>query len=91
MTNSKHFNIEESKKVCEVYYIISQVCKLRGFDWLEKELLNKWVEKVLEKQDEDEELSFIFAKYAFIEYLENYFMKDEPIIVFLIDAIKAVC
>lgn len=92
MTNSTNsFNIADFEKVYKVSTLIRQICKLRGFDWLEKELLNKWIEKVLEKQEKDEELAFIFAKDAFLEYLENYFMKDEPIIVFLIDVVKAVC
>lgn len=82
--------IKNFEKVCKVSTIISQVCQIRGFDWLEKELLNEWAKTVLDKQDEDKELAFIFAKSAFIDFLENYFMKDEPIIAFLIDSIKFV-
>ena len=82
--------IADFEKVCKVSNIISQVCQIRGYDWLEKELLNRWVKTVLNNQDEDEEVAFILAKWDFVKYLENYFMKDEPIIVFLIDAIKYV-
>ena len=91
MTNTKNAlegYIKDFGKVCKVSNIISQVCQLRGYDWLEKELLNRWGKTVLNNQDEDAEVAFILAKLDFIKYLENYFMKDEPIIVFLIDAIK---
>ena len=82
--------IADFELVCKVSTIISKVCEIRGYDWLEKTLLTQWEKTILNRKDEDKELAFIFAKYDFIEYLENYFMKDEPIIVFLIDAIKYV-
>lgn len=86
MNNDK--KIGDFKKVCQVSNAISQICALRGYDWLEKELLTQWEKMILNNQDEDKELAFILAKYDFIKYLKNYFMKDEPVIVFLIDVIK---
>ena len=82
--------INNFTKVCRISNIISQVCKLRDFDWLEQDLLGQW-EKTANKQIKDnDEVAFICAKYDFIEYLEHHFMKDEPIIAFLIDTIRSV-
>ena len=89
-TNILSNYIADFDKVCKVSNIISQVCQLRGYDWLEKELLNRWCKTVLNNQDEDVEVAFILAKWDFVKFLKNYYMKDEPIIVFLIDAIKYV-
>lgn len=90
MTNSNPLNIKSFDKVCKVSTIISQVCQIRGLDWLEKTLLNKWAKTVMDKQVFDERVAFIIAKYAFIAYLESErnSMKDEPITAFLIDTIK---
>lgn len=84
--------IADFDKVCKVSTIISQVCQIRELDWLEKTLLNKWAKTVLDKQDLGENVSFILAKCAFIEYLESdrNVMNDDPITPFLIDVIKYV-
>ena len=67
MTNS---NIKDFDKVCKVSSLISQICQIRGLDWWEKTLLNKWAKTVLDKQDLDD-VAFILAKSSFIEYLES--------------------
>ena len=80
------------EKVCKVSTIISQVCQIRGLDWLEKRLLNQWSETVLEYQAKDTEISFILAKWHFIDYMrgDSNVMNDDPITPFLIDVIKYV-
>ena len=84
--------IANFEKVCKVSTIISQVCQIRGYDWLEKTLLNKWAETVLDYQKHEyhnEEVAFILAKYAFIKYMENDTLMDgDSIKAFLIDTIK---
>lgn len=83
--------IADFDKVCRVSSIISQTCQIRGLDWLEKSLLNKWAQTVLDKQDLDD-VAFILAKCSFIEYLKSdrNVMNDDPITPFLIDVIKYV-
>lgn len=87
MTNS---NIKNYEKVCRVGAVISQVCQIQKLDWLEKEFLNQWWKAVLKKQDEDEEISFILSKYAFLDYLrsDENCMSNEPITPFLVDTIQ---
>ena len=84
--------IADFDKVCKVSSIISQVCQIQSLDWLEKTLLNQWAKLVLDHQKYGESISFIFAKYAFIDYLrsDDNVMNDEPITAFLIDTIKYV-
>ena len=87
--------IADFDKVCKVSNIISQTCQIRGYDWLEKDLLNKWAKTVLDKQDKDYEdgnVAFILAKWEFVKYLESDWnvMNDDPITPFLIDVIKYV-
>ena len=88
MTNS---NIKNFAKVCRVGAVISQVCQIQRLDWLEKTLLNQWRKAVMEKQDEDEEISFILSKYAFLDYLrsDENCMSNEPITPFLVDTIQS--
>lgn len=89
MTNIKHFNY---KKVCKVYYIIGQICKIQGLDWLEEILLNQWTKMVLNNQDKDDEVAFILAKYSFLDYLrsEDNTMSKAPITAFMIDTLQSV-
>ena len=68
MTNIKNFNY---KKVCKVYSLIGQICKIQGLDWLEEILLNQWTKMVLNNQDKDEEVAFILAKYSFLDYFNK--------------------
>ena len=83
--------IADFDKVCKVASIISQICEIRGYDWLEKTLLNRWAKTVLNNQDKAAEVSFILAKYSFIEYMENDTLMDgDSIKAFLIDTIKYV-
>ena len=84
--------IKDFDKVCKVSNIISQTCQIRGLDWLEKSLLNKWASIVLDKQKLDTEIAFILAKWAFIDYLrsDRNVMNDDPITPFLSDCIKYV-
>ena len=83
--------IADFDKVCKVSSLISQICQLRGYDWLEKTLLNKWAKTVLNNQDKDAEVAFILAKYSFIEYMESDTLMDgDSIKAFLIDTIKYV-
>lgn len=81
-------------KVCKVSTIISQVCQIRGYDWLEETLLNKWAKTVLDYQKHEyhnEEVAFILAKYAFVKYMENDNLMDgDSIKAFLIDTINYV-
>ena len=83
--------IADFDKVCKVSSLISQICQIRGLDWWEKTLLNKWAKTVLEKQDLDD-VAFILAKCSFIEYLKSdrNVMNDDPITPFMIDVIKYV-
>lgn len=89
MTN---FNFKDFEKISKVSTLISQICQIRGLDWLEKSLLNQWKKTVISKQDLDTDVAFILAKYSFIEYLESdrNVMNDDPITPFLIDCIKYV-
>lgn len=84
--------IADFDKVCKVSNIISQVCQLRGYDWLEKTLLNKWAKIVLDYQKyeyHNEKVAFILSKSAFIKYMENDNLMDgDSIKDFLIDTIK---
>ena len=84
--------IKDFDKVCKVSSLISQICQIRGLDWLEKKLLNQWGKTVLDKQDLDTEVSFILAKWAFVDYLssDRNVMRDDPITPFMIDVIKYV-
>lgn len=83
--------IADFEKVCKVSNVISQTCQLRGYDWLEKTLLNKWLKTVLDYQDKDERVAFILARWRFIEYMENDNLMDgDSIKAFLIDTIKYV-
>ena len=86
MTNTNFEN------VCKVSNIISQVCQLRGLDWWEKTLLKQWEKTLLEKQELDTEISFILAKWAFIDYLrsDRNVLSDDPVTPFLIDVIMYV-
>ena len=81
-------------KVCKVSTIISQVCQIRGYDWLEGTLLNKWAKTVLDYQKyeyHNEEVAFILAKSAFINYMENDNLMDgDSIRDFLIDTITCI-
>ena len=88
MTNS---NIKNFAKVCQVGAVISQVCQIQKLDWLEKILLNQWWKAVLKKQDEDEEISFILSKYAFLDYLrsDENCMSNKPITPFFVDTIQS--
>ena len=91
-TNTNSINIEDFDKVCKVSTLISQICQIRGLDWLETTLLKQWEKTVLSKQDLDTEISFILAKWAFIDYLrsDRNVMSDDPVTPFLIDVIKYV-
>ena len=84
--------IKDFDKVCKVSAVISQVCQIRGYDWLEKTLLNKWAKTVLDYQKNEyhnEKVAFILAKGRFIEYMENDSLMDgDSIRDFLIDTIK---
>ena len=84
--------IADFEKVCKVSNVISQTCQIRGYDWLEKTLLNKWVKIVLDYQKNEyhnEKTAFILAKWRFIEYMENDSLMDgDSIKEFLIDTIK---
>ena len=83
--------IADFDKVCKVSSIISQVCQLRGYDWLEKTLLNKWLKMVLDYQDKGEEVAFLFAKWHFIDYMRSDNLMDgDSIRDFLIDTIKCI-
>ena len=84
--------IADLSKVCKVSNLISQICQIRGLDWFEKTLLNRWSRTVLNKQDLGTDVAFIFAKASFIEYLKSdrNVMNDDPITPFLIDCIKYV-
>ena len=93
MTNSTNsLNITDFDKVCKVSTLISQICQIRGLDWWEKTLLKQWEKIVLSKQALDTEVSFILAKWDFIDYLKSdrNVMNDDPITPFLIDVIKYV-
>lgn len=87
-------HIADFEKVLKVSNLISQICKIRGLDWLEKRLLKQWSKTVLDKQDldTDTEVVFILAKYSFIDYLKSdrNVMNDDPITPFLSDCIKYV-
>ena len=84
--------IQDFELVCKVSTIISQVCQIRGYDWLEETLLNKWAKTVLDYQQyeyHNEKVAFILSKHAFIKYMENDTLMDgDSIKAFLIDAIK---
>lgn len=84
--------IKDFEKVCKVSNVISQTCQIRGYDWLEKTLLNKWAKTVLDYQKyeyHNEKVAFILAKFAFIKYMENDTLMDgDSIKDFLIDTIK---
>lgn len=82
--------INNFSKVCKVSTIISQVCQIRRLDWLEQDLLEQWEKRANKQIKTDDEVAFICAKYDFVEYLEQHFMKDEPIIMFLADTIRRV-
>lgn len=95
MTNSTNsLNVKAFAKVCKVSTLISQICQIRGLDWWEKSLLKQWSKTVLDKQDldTDTEVSFLLAKWAFIDYLKSdrNVMNDDPITPFLSDCIKYV-
>ena len=91
-TNTNSINIADFDKVCKVSTLISQICQIRGLDWWEKTLLKQWEKTVLNKQDLDTEISFILAKWAFIDYLssDRNVLSDDPVTPFLIDVIKYV-
>lgn len=91
-TNTNSINIEDFDKVCKVSSIISQICQIRGLDWWEKTLLKQWEKTILDKQEQGSEVSFILAKWAFIDYLrsDRNVLNDDPITPFLIDVIKYV-
>lgn len=84
--------IKNFSKVCKVGAIISQICQIQGLDWLEKILYKQWIKTVLNKQDEDEEVAFILAKHAFLDYLrsDENSMRNAPITAFLYDTIQSV-
>ena len=84
--------IADFDKVCKVSSLISQICQISGLDWWEKRLLNEWAKIMLDNQKYDESVSFIFAKYDFIDYLrsDENCMSNEPVTPFLIDVIKYV-
>lgn len=93
MTNSTNsLNIADFENVCKVSTLISQICQIRGLDWWEKTLLKQWEKTVINKQELDTEISFILAKWAFIDYLrsDRNVMIDDPITPFLSDCIKYV-
>lgn len=81
--------IKDFKKVCKVSDIISQTCQIRGYDWLEQYLLNRWAKTVLDCQDKGEKVDFILAKVRFIEFLKRDGSLDgDSIKDFLIDTIR---
>lgn len=83
--------ITDFDKVCKVSNVISQTCQIRGYDWLEKTLLNKWLKMVVNYQEKGEEVAFLFAKWHFIDYMrEDNLMDGDSIKDFLIDTIKFV-
>lgn len=83
--------IADFEKVCKVSNVISQTCQIRGYDWLEKTLLNKWLKMVLDYQEKGEEVAFLFAKWHFIDYMRtDSLMEGDSIREFLIDTIKAI-
>ena len=74
MTNTNPLNIKDFDKVCKVSSLISQICKIAEVDWFEKILLKEWEKIVNEKYEyavDDDEVCFILAKYAFIDYLRS--------------------
>ena len=70
MTN----RIKNFDKVSKVSSLIIQVCQIADVEWFEKILLKEWENVVKEKYEldvEDDEVCFILAKYAFIDYLKS--------------------
>ena len=60
-------------KVRKVSTIIRKVCRIQDVKEAEKLLLTEWGKIAVkhEKYDDDENVSFILAKYAFIEYIRS--------------------
>lgn len=64
-------------KVRKVSTVIRKVCRIQGLKVTEELLLTEWGRIALEheKYDDDENVSFILAKYAFIEYIRSIYQK----------------
>lgn len=79
-------------KVSKVSSLIIQVCQIADVEWFEKVLLKEWEKIVNEKSEEDDEIYFILAKYAFVDYLrsEENTMRKYSISAFLADMVRLV-
>ena len=79
-------------KVRKVSTIVRKVCRLQGFKVTEKFLLTEWGRIALEHEkydDDDENVSFILAKYAFIEYIRSIYPKW-VLTDFIIDTLQTI-
>ena len=66
--------VKNFEKVSKVSSLIIQVCQIADVEWFEKILLKEWEKIVNEKYEyavDDDEVCFILAKYAFIDYLRS--------------------
>ena len=78
-------------KVRKVSTIIRKVCGIQGLKVTERFLLNEWGRIALEheKYDDDENVSFILAKHAFIEYIRSIYPKW-ILTEFIIDTLQTI-
>lgn len=91
MTNRLNLG-KDFDKVSKVSSLIIQVCQIADVEWFEKVLLKEWKKIVNEKYEVDDEVYFILAKYAFVDYLrsEENTMRKESISAFLADMVRLV-
>lgn len=91
MTNRMNLG-KDFDKVSKVSSLIIQVCQIADVDWFEKVLLKEWNRIVNEKYELDDDVYFILAKYAFIDYLrsEENTMSRYSISAFLADMVGLV-
>ena len=77
-------------KVRKVSIIIRKVCRIQGLKETETHLLAEWGKIAIkhEKYDDDENVSFILAKYAFIDYIRSIYPKW-ILTEFIIDTLQA--
>ena len=78
-------------KVRKVSTIIRKVCMIQELKVTESFLINEWGKIALEyeKYDDDENVSFILAKHAFIEYMRSIYPKW-ALTDFIIDTLQTI-
>ena len=77
--------------VRKISTIIRKVCRIQGLKDTEQLLLTEWGRIALEhEKDEgdDENVSFILAKYAFIDYIRSIYPPKWALTEFIIDTIQ---